>query len=170
MCRGDHPADIASGPTVGDASTCAGCAGHRAALSSCRLPPQVLARTGKQRGRSRFKPDDPRLAAPTHLIAAPQQALEAAARVAQQHGIACHILSDAIEGEARDVGQVLAALALQVARARPAFSAAVRAAQWRRNHRHPAQHPASGGPGRAQCGMPAGLYPGHAGGIRASMP
>ena len=35
--------------------------------------------------------------------------------MAQQHGIACHILSDAIEGEARDVGQVLAALALQVA-------------------------------------------------------
>ena len=63
-----------------------------------------------------IKPDDPRLAAArTHLIAAPQQALEAAARVAQQHGIACHILSDAIEGEARDVGQVLAALALQVA-------------------------------------------------------
>ena len=111
---GDHPADIASGPTVGDASTCADALAivQRYGL---QLPPPVLAALESGAGES-IKPDDPRLAtARTHLIAAPQQALEAAARVAQQHGIACHILSDAIEGEARDVGQVLAALALQVA-------------------------------------------------------
>ena len=118
---GDHPADIASGPTVGDASTCADALAivQRYGL---QLPPQVLAALESGAGES-IKPDDPRLAAArTHLIAAPQQALEAAARVAQQHGIACHILSDAIEGEARDVGQVLAALALQVASVASLFS------------------------------------------------
>jgi len=49
------------------------------------------------------------------MVAAPQQALEVAAEVARQRGYAPHILSDAIEGEARDVGKVLAALALQAA-------------------------------------------------------
>ena len=50
-----------------------------------------------------------------HLIATPQMALEAAANVARDAGYAAHILGDAIEGEARDVGKVLAALARQVA-------------------------------------------------------
>jgi hydroxypyruvate reductase len=49
------------------------------------------------------------------MIATPQMALEAAAAVARAHGIAPHILGDALEGEARDVGQVLAGIALQVA-------------------------------------------------------
>ncbi|WP_282183843.1 MOFRL family protein, partial [Azospirillum sp. TSO35-2] len=56
----------------------------------------------------------------TRLIATPQMALEAAAAVARSAGYAAHILSDRIEGEARDVGKVLAGLALQVAeRAQP---------------------------------------------------
>ena len=49
------------------------------------------------------------------MIATPQGALEAAAAVARASGLAAHILSDALEGEARDVGKVLAGLALQVA-------------------------------------------------------
>jgi hydroxypyruvate reductase len=49
------------------------------------------------------------------MIATPQMALEAAAAVARSAGIAPHILGDALEGEARDVGQVLAGIALQVA-------------------------------------------------------
>jgi len=57
------------------------------------------------------------------MIAAPQMALEAAAQLARAEGYAAHILGDAIEGEARGVGRVLAAIALQVAgRAQP-FSA-----------------------------------------------
>ena len=40
------------------------------------------------------------------MIATPQMALEAAAPVAREAGIAAHILGDAIEGEARDVGKV----------------------------------------------------------------
>jgi glycerate 2-kinase len=43
-------------------------------------------------------------------------ALEAAAAVAREAGIAPYILGDALEGEARDVGQVLAGIALQVAK------------------------------------------------------
>jgi glycerate 2-kinase len=119
---GDDPIDIASGPTVGDPSTCAD------ALAIVRrygitLPAaaQELLRSG--RGES-VKPDDPRLArAEWRLIAAPQQALEAAADVARAAGFAAHILGDALEGEARDVGKVLGALALQVARRGQPFSA-----------------------------------------------
>ena len=50
------------------------------------------------------------------MIATPQQSLEAAAAVAAAAGVPAHILGDAIEGEARDVGKVMAAIALQVAR------------------------------------------------------
>jgi hydroxypyruvate reductase len=50
------------------------------------------------------------------MIATPQMALEAAAAIAQQSGIRSHILGDAIEGEARDVGKVMAGMVLQVAK------------------------------------------------------
>jgi hydroxypyruvate reductase len=111
---GDHPGDIASGPTVGDATTCAD------ALAIVKrygieLPAHVLAVLASGRGES-VKPDDCRLAsADFSLIATPQQALEAAAEVARAAGITPHILSDRIEGEARDVGKMMAAIALQVA-------------------------------------------------------
>jgi hydroxypyruvate reductase len=49
------------------------------------------------------------------MIAAPQLALEAAARVALAAGIAPYVMGDAIEGEASDVGKVFAGIALQVA-------------------------------------------------------
>jgi glycerate 2-kinase len=48
-------------------------------------------------------------------IATPQMALEAAAGVARAESVAAHIMGDAIEGEARDVGKVFAGVALQVA-------------------------------------------------------
>ena len=63
-----------------------------------------------------LKPGDPRLAGhDTRLITTPQQALEAAAQVARAAGLTPHILGDSLEGEARDVGQVLAGVARQVA-------------------------------------------------------
>ena len=68
------------------------------------------------RGES-IKPGDARLArSELRLIATPQMALQAAAAVARDAGVTPLILGDAIEGEARDVGKVLAAMALQVAR------------------------------------------------------
>jgi hydroxypyruvate reductase len=49
------------------------------------------------------------------MIATPQMALEAAAAIAREAGIAPVILGDSIEGEARDVGKVMAGIARQVA-------------------------------------------------------
>lgn len=118
---GDDPVDIASGPTVGDPSTCAD------ALDIVRryrieLPPAAHALLASGEGES-VKPDDPRLSRiTTRLVATPQLALEHAAEVAHAAGVECHILSDAIEGEARDVGKVMAAIALQVAQRAQPFS------------------------------------------------
>ena len=129
---GDNPCDIASGPTVGDASTC------EDALAIVRrygidLPANVREVLESGRGES-VKPDDQRLQnIETRLITTPQIALEAAAKVARAAGITPYILSDAIEGEARDVGKVLGAIALQVAREKPALQRALRAALGRRN-------------------------------------
>jgi glycerate 2-kinase len=111
---GDRPIDIASGPTVADPTTCADALAivHRYGIE---LAPPVVDVLESGRGES-IKPGDPRLARATvRMIATPQMALEAAAAVARSAGIAPHILGDALEGEARDVGQVLAGIALQVA-------------------------------------------------------
>ena len=62
------------------------------------------------------KAGDPRLArAEVRMIATPQRSLEAAATIADGSGVAPQILGDAIEGEARDVGKVMAGIALHVA-------------------------------------------------------
>jgi glycerate 2-kinase len=111
---GDRPVDIASGPTVGDPTTCADALAivNRYGID---LPPEVLELLQSGRGES-VKPDDPRLArAGTRTIATPQMALEAAAATGRGAGIPVHILSDAIEGEARDVGKVMAGVSRQVA-------------------------------------------------------
>src|SRR5262249_23084909 len=67
-------------------------------------------------GSERMKPADARMRmVETRIVATPRMALDAAAVVAREAGIATHILSDAIEGEAREVAKVLAAGALNVA-------------------------------------------------------
>jgi glycerate 2-kinase len=111
---GDDPVDIASGPTCADATTCADAL---AVLQRYRIevPPHVRAVLESGRGES-VKPGDPRLASQEiRLITAPQMALEAAAAVARAAGVPAHILGDSIEGEARDVGIVMAGIARQVA-------------------------------------------------------
>ena len=119
---GDRPTDIASGPTVADPTTC------EDALAILRrygieMPEAVRGLLESGRGES-VKPGDPRLARSTvRMIATPQMALEAGARVARAAGIEASILGDAIEGEARDVGKVFAGLALQVAERNQPFSA-----------------------------------------------
>lgn len=111
---GDKLGDIASGPTVGDATTC------EDALAIVRrygmdLPESIRKVLESGRGES-VKPDDPRLARThTTLIATPQMALEAAAAVARAAGVTPYILGDSLEGEARDVGKVMAGIALQTA-------------------------------------------------------
>ena len=116
---GDDPAVIASGPTVADPTTCADAL---ALLARYGVEVPSSARRLLESGEGEtVKPDDPRLGpADYRMIATPQMALEAAAAVAAAFGIPAHILSDRIEGEARDVGTVLGGLALQVAgRAQP---------------------------------------------------
>ena len=112
---GDDPVDIASGPTVADPTTCAD------ALDVIRrhgidVPRSVIRVLESGEGET-VKPGDPRLAnVETRMIATPQASLEAAAAVARAAGHAPLILGDAVEGEARDVGKVIAAIAHQVAR------------------------------------------------------
>jgi glycerate 2-kinase len=112
---GDDPSDIASGPTCADRTSCADAL---AILQRYRIdiPPNVRELLESGRGES-VKPGDPRLARSTlHMVATPLMALEAAAAVARECGVPAHILGDSIEGEARDVGIVMAGIATHVAR------------------------------------------------------
>ncbi len=118
---GDDPIDIASGPTVGDPTTC----GDALAIVrryAIELP--LFARHVLESGTGEtVKPADPRMSrSESRLIATPKMALEEAAAVARTAGLNAYILSDAIEGESREVGKVLAALALQCARTGAPFS------------------------------------------------
>lgn len=111
---GDDPALVASGPTVPDAGTRADAL---AIIAACRLdlPPAALAHLAHA-PEDAPRPDDPRLAGNrVHVIASAAQSLEAAAALAQAEGIPAVILSDAIEGEARDVARVHAAIAREIA-------------------------------------------------------
>jgi len=112
---GDNPIDIASGPTVGDPSSCAD-ALEILARYGIDVSAQVRAILNSGRGES-LKPGDPRLArTEVRMIATPQMALEAAAAVARRAGVNPMILGDSIEGEAREVGKVMAGIARQVVR------------------------------------------------------
>ncbi len=109
---GDQPADIASGPTVPDASTCTD-ARDIVRRYGIALPPAARRLLESGAGET-VKPGDPRLArVETHLVATPQKALAAAGKVAEAAGVSCVILGDRIEGEAREVGKVMAGIALQ---------------------------------------------------------
>src|SRR5690606_1656940 len=110
---GDRPVDIASGPTVADPTTSAD------ALEIVHSYGIVLpagARRLLESGAGETpKPCYIRLAGlGTQLIATPQMALEAAAKIAAGAGFATAILGDRIEGEARELGKMMAGIALQV--------------------------------------------------------
>ena len=111
----DDLSAIASGPTVADPSSFA------QALDILRrhgiTEPRAIIDHLEKATDETPKPGDPRLArAETILIATPQMSLEAAAAVARSSGVTPLILGDAIEGEAREVGRVMAGVARQVAR------------------------------------------------------
>lgn len=110
---GDNPALVASGPTVPDAG---GRAEALAAIDAygMKLPEAVMAHLNSPEadaplGDERFARNEVR------LIASAAVSLEAAAAEAKRQGVEAVILSDSIEGEARDVGSVHAALAREVA-------------------------------------------------------
>jgi len=119
---GDDPINIASGPTVADPSTCLDAL---AIVRRCGIALPAAAQQLLESGAGEsIKPGDARLARATaRMIATPQMALEAAAAVARSAGFAAHILGDALEGEARDVGTVLAGMATQVVKHGQPFAA-----------------------------------------------
>ncbi|MBO9099330.1 MULTISPECIES: glycerate kinase type-2 family protein [unclassified Rhizobium] len=111
---GDNPALVASGPTIAGA-------GDRAdALDLIRqyslaLPANVLAHIASPQADAPAT-DDPRFARnEVHVIASAGVSLEAAANASRAFGIEAAILSDAIEGEAREAARVHAAIAREIA-------------------------------------------------------
>ena len=112
---GDDPAVIASGPTVSDRTTFADA---RAILAKYGIDEPRSVVEHLMAGRDETpKPGDARFAgAETHLIATPQQSLEAAAEVARAAGVTPVILGDSLEGEAREVALVHSGIARQVVR------------------------------------------------------
>jgi hydroxypyruvate reductase len=118
---GDDVSVIASGPTVVDETTCADAlailAKYGIALNATldkALRVGAL-ETPKVLGLQASVP------AQIHLIATPQQSLDAAAEVARAASINAYILSDEIEGESREVAKVHAAMAISTQRGRSSF-------------------------------------------------
>jgi glycerate 2-kinase len=115
---GDDPSVIASGPTVPDPTTCADALSilKRIAQESSGLDADFLMEALGSGILETPKPSDPVFSRnAVHLIATPQQSLQAAADMAQSMGLHAYILSDELEGESREVGKVHAALARTVA-------------------------------------------------------
>lgn len=111
---GDDPAQVASGPTVPDA---VGRDAARAMVAAWRiaLPGRVAGWLAGDAGQAPM-PDDRAFAGhEVHVIASARLSLEAAAARAEAAGVPAVILSDAIEGEARDVARVHGAIAREVA-------------------------------------------------------
>jgi glycerate 2-kinase len=109
---GDDPSVIASGPTVADPTTSQDALGilRKYAIEA---PDHVLSHLASPAAET-LKPGDPRLDGVLNLmIATPQMSLDAAAAVARAAGITPLVLANAIEGEARDVALVHAAIARQ---------------------------------------------------------
>lgn len=107
---GDDPETIGSGPTVGDSTTSAMA---RAVLSRYGIAvPKAVSAWIERAEAETPKPGDPRLGHATwKLVGSARQALDAAADHARTLGVTPVLLGDAIEGEAREVGRVLAGLA-----------------------------------------------------------
>jgi hydroxypyruvate reductase len=118
---GDDVSVIASGPTVVDSTTCADALAilakyaidlsaniHKALQAGTLETPKAFDLAGSA-------------ANEVHLIATPQQSLEAAAELVRAAGINAYILSDEIEGESREVAKVHAALAISTTQGKTAF-------------------------------------------------
>ena len=109
---GDDPSVVASGPTVGDATT------RQQAMEICQkynldLPPSVLSFLQSPDSETP-KPDDERLVnTQTEIIAAPAMAVAQAEKECLAAGFKVINLGDDIEGEAREIAVEHAKLALE---------------------------------------------------------
>jgi len=116
---GDDPSVIASGPTVADATTCADAL---AILKRYQIEVPAAIEAALQAGTLETpKPSPAWDKQPVHLIATPQQSLDAAAELARAAGLNAYVLSDELEGESREVGKVHAALARAAAHGKGPF-------------------------------------------------
>jgi glycerate 2-kinase len=108
---GDDPAVIGSGPTVPDATSFADA---RALVARYRLdlPDTVAARLAQDADETPKPGSLPQ--ATFRMIATPMMALAAAAAAARDFGLTPLVLGDALEGEAREVGIVLAGIARSI--------------------------------------------------------
>ncbi|WP_152047392.1 glycerate kinase type-2 family protein [Aureimonas psammosilenae] len=106
---GDDPLAIASGPTVHDPEE-----GQDLSSVVARLGPDLP--DAARRLLLRPAAARPAFTADYRMIATPQMALEAASAVARRHGIAPLLLGDALEGEAREAGILMAGMARSVRR------------------------------------------------------
>ena len=114
---GDDAALVASGPTIPDPRGLAD-ARDLVRLFKLELPPAAAALLANASAAAP-QPGDPAFARnAVHIIASNRISLEAAAA---QAGMPAHILSDAIEGEAEDIGRMHAAIALEMAKANRPF-------------------------------------------------
>ena len=111
---GDDPAQVASGPTIPDP---VGLAEARALAAARSLPlPPAVAAWLETEAAAAPDPADPRFAGnEIRVIASAKISLAAAAEAAAREGLPAWILSDALEGEAREVGRTHAALIREAA-------------------------------------------------------
>jgi len=118
---GDNPAFVASGPTIPDVSTPADALAviNRYGMT---LPDSVMRHLQSEQSAA-HGPDHPAFFGHEHhIIASASVSLEAAAAQARAFGVEAVILSDAIEGEARDIGRMHAAIARETALRNRPFS------------------------------------------------
>ena len=111
---GDDPALVASGPTVPDATS------REQALEiveryGMALPDAVIRHLQSDVANAPAAVDPVFAGNEVRVVASARLSLEAAAARAREAGIAAHILSDAIEGEARDIGRMHGAIAREIA-------------------------------------------------------
>jgi glycerate 2-kinase len=119
---GDDPAVIGSGPTVPDRTTFADA---RALIARYGIIPSAAVATHLARDAD----ETPKPGSLPHtefcMIATPLMALQAAAKAAESMGFTALILGDALEGEAKEMGNVMAGIARSI-----------------RDHGHPVKAPA----------------------------
>lgn len=105
---GDDPASIGSGPTIperGDPETALSILQKYAIEVPTHVMKAIMANAVER----------PVAGGIVHMLATPKMALDAAAAKAREIGINPLLLGDAIEGEAREVGRVMAGIARSVA-------------------------------------------------------
>ena len=130
---GDDPAVIASGPTVPDPTTFADA---RAIIARYGIKPSaaVTARLEQATDETPKPADLPN--SEFRLIATPMMALSRMAEVARGRGLTPIVLGDALEGEAREMGVVLAGIARSIRSHGQPLATACRDTVRRRDHRH----------------------------------